>query len=295
MPAFNLPTPLLCVLVCVSACARALQRSDLRLAYVTHRGLYYCSCAGDPHPCGLLSPAECSCKDVPLSALHRPRSHASLPNHVSSPLVRAKHLTVWYTSPPNAARLLNNSEVRHLTLVRCSPGGPRVAAPPSASSASREGYFAVQHLERLTVVCLPWRSAPDKDGDRKADWNADPEETESGAQRDADRHADKNRGNRDTNAASDADADVNSASSRAHASAPSSPRIQDIFLGRELGAAYQEQARLGLIHTSVLEGGAPVKAYTVQTHIDSSGALPFPNLYISKLPETSSIYVTFIY
>lgn len=75
----------------------------------------------------------------------------------------------------------------------------------------------------------------------------------------------------------------------------SSPQIQDIFLGRELGAAFHEQARLGIIHSSVLEWGAVVKAYTVQTHIDDDGMLPFPDLHLSKLPETSVIYVSFVY
>lgn len=75
----------------------------------------------------------------------------------------------------------------------------------------------------------------------------------------------------------------------------SSTQIQDIFLGRELGAAHHEQARLGIIHSSVLDWGAEVKAYTVQTHIDGDGALPFPDLHLAKLPETSVIYVSFVY
>lgn len=72
-------------------------------------------------------------------------------------------------------------------------------------------------------------------------------------------------------------------------------QFQDILLGRELGAAYHEQARLGIIHNSVLEWGTMVKAYTVQTYIDSEGNLPFPDLHLLKLPETSVIYVSFVY
>jgi len=72
-------------------------------------------------------------------------------------------------------------------------------------------------------------------------------------------------------------------------------QIQDIFLGRELGAAFHEQARLGVIHSSVLEWGAEAKAYTVQTHIDNDGMLPFQDLHLPKLPETSVIYVSFVY
>lgn len=83
--------------------------------------------------------------------------------------------------------------------------------------------------------------------------------------------------------------------SDAHFLDSSTPQIQDIFLGREIGAAYYEQARLGIIHSSVLEWGAEVKAYTVQTHIDSDGLLPFPDLHLPRLPETSVIYVSFVY
>lgn len=75
----------------------------------------------------------------------------------------------------------------------------------------------------------------------------------------------------------------------------SSAQIQDMLLGRELGAAYHEQARLGIIHCSVLDWGAVVKAYTVRTHIDGDGKLPFPDLHLPRLPEASVIYVSFVY
>ncbi|XP_076599530.1 uncharacterized protein LOC143328337 [Chaetodon auriga] len=270
MAAFRAPAPLLCVLLCVSV---ALQRSDLRLAYVTHNSFFYYSCTQDPQPCSVSSLADCRCKDIQLSTLHRPQSH-------SSPVFRMRRLTVWFTSPLNTARLLNNSEVRHLTLIHCGPGGSRGA--PS----SLEGHFAVQHLERLTVVNLqqrPVHHCPDANRAKNTDSNTDPD-GDNGA------HLDTNRYNRDKDTNLDLILDM-----KRDALGLSSPQIQDILLGRELGAAYHEQARLGIIHSSVLEWGAVVKAYTVQTHIDNDGVLPFPDLHLPKLPETSVIYVSFVY
>lgn len=255
MPAFSPPASLLCVLLCMSV---ALQRSDLRLAYVTHNSFFYYSCSQEPRPCSTSSLTDCRCKDVQLSALHRPQSH-------SSPVFRMRRLTVWFTSPANTARLLNNSEVRHLTLIYCSPGGAR-----EAPSVPPEGHFAVQHLERLTVVKLPHR-----------DSNADPDGDNAG-------RLDTKRFDKEGETNLDLVADIDYLTL-------STSQVQDIFLGRELGAAYHEQARLGVIHSSVLEWGAVLKAYTVQTHIDSDGSLPFPDLYLPKLPETSVIYVSFVY
>lgn len=267
MPAFSPPAPLVCVLLCVSM---ALQRSDLRLAYVTHNSFFYYSCSQDPQPCSVSSLTDCRCKDIQLSTLHRPQSH-------SSPVFRMRRLTVWFTSPLNAARLLNNSEVRHLTLIHCGPGGFR-----GTPSSSPEGHFAVQHLERLTVVNLPQRPVHRCPDANKAK-NTDPD-------RDNGAHRDTNRYNRDR----DTNQDLIEDTKRDFLDL-SSPQIQDIFLGRELGAAYHEQARLGIVHSSVLEWGAVVKAYTVQTHIDNDGVLPFPDLHLPKLPETSVIYVSFVY
>ncbi|XP_076015355.1 uncharacterized protein LOC143007785 [Genypterus blacodes] len=275
MPAFSPPAPVLCVLLCVLV---ALQRCDLRLAYVTHSSLFYCSCAHDPQPCSLLSPADCSCKDLSLSTLHRPQSH-------SSPVFRTRRLTVWYTSTSNTAHLLNSSEVRHLTLIRCGPGASRVTE--SKVSGSQEGTFAVHHLERLTVVSL--KAAPDGSRGRNTDSNADPEGDNS-ARRETNRYV----SSRNRDSYMDFDEDTNRKSD-APAFESSSSQIQDILLGRELGAMHHEQARLGIIHSSVLDSGAAVKAYTVQTHIDSDGVLPFPDLHLPKLPETSIIYVSFIY
>uniref|UniRef100_UPI0037E93FD0 uncharacterized protein n=1 Tax=Semicossyphus pulcher TaxID=241346 RepID=UPI0037E93FD0 len=262
MPAFSPPAPLLCVLLCVSV---ALQRSDLRLAYVTHNSFSYYSCSQDPQPCSVSSLTDCRCKDIQPSTQHRPQP---------SPVFRMRRLTVWFTSPLNTARLLNNSEVMHLTLIHCGPGGSR-----GTPSSLLEGHFAVQHLERLTVVNMPHKPNKAKNLDSNSDPNGD-----NGA------NLDTNRYTRDTDTNLDLIADMK----RDYLSS-SSPQIQDLFLGRELGAAYHEQARLGVIHSSVLEFGAEVKAYTVQTHIDNNGVLPFPDLHLPKLPETSVIYVSFVY
>lgn len=270
MPACSPPASLLFLLLCASL---ALQRSDLRLAYVTHSSFCYYSCNQDPQPCSVSSLADCRCKDIQLSSLHRPHSH-------SSPVFRMRRLTVWFTSPVNTARLLNNSEVRHLTLVHCGPGASR-----GASSSFLEGHFAVQHLERLTVASLqhrPGHICPEANRAKNAESNSDPD-IDNGA------HLDTNRYNRDRDFNLDLGTDVKRDSSAL------SPHVQDILLGRELGAAYHEQARLGIIHSSVLEWGAVIKAYTVQTHIDNDGTLPFPDLHLPKLPETSVIYVSFVY
>uniref|UniRef100_A0A8C2ZNW3 Si:ch73-52p7.1 n=1 Tax=Cyclopterus lumpus TaxID=8103 RepID=A0A8C2ZNW3_CYCLU len=219
----------------------------------------------DPQPCSVPSLTECRCNHIQAS------TH-------SSPVFRMRRLTVWFTSPLNTARLLNNSEVRHLTLIHCGPGGAETA------SSSPEGHFAVQHLERLTVVNLekrPLHHCPDANRARNADSNSDPG-GDNGA------HLDINRFKKDKDTHLDMIMKRDSL-------ALSSLQCQDIFLGKELGAAFHEQARLGIIHSSVLEWGAVVKAYTVQTHIDNDGALPFPDLHLPKLPETSVIYVSFVY
>uniref|UniRef100_A0A672JM54 Uncharacterized protein n=1 Tax=Salarias fasciatus TaxID=181472 RepID=A0A672JM54_SALFA len=157
MPASSAPASLLPVLLCVSV---ALQRSDLHLAYVTQTNFYLYSCGQEPPPCCTASLSDCRCKD-------RPPSH-------SSPVFRTRRLTVWFTSPPNAARLLNNSEVKHLTLIYCDPGGGARGAPPIPP----EGHFAVNHLERLTVINMPHRPAnpcPEANKARNTDSNSDPD------------------------------------------------------------------------------------------------------------------------
>ncbi|KAL6102071.1 uncharacterized protein ACO6RY_17185 [Pungitius sinensis] len=260
MPAVGPPAPFLCALLYAAV---ALQRSDPRLAYVTPGGVFYYSCSQDPQPCTVSSLSDCRCKDV-----HHPQPHPP-------PASGTRPLTVWFTSPLNAARLLNNSEVTHLTLVRCGAGGPG-----TTSSSSPGGHFAVRHLERLTVVDVDKTPVPHCPAEANGAWDA---RSNSGADRDNGVRPDASKYKKDKGANPDSAAKKESVTL-------SSLQCQDIFLGRELGAT-----RLGIIHSSVLEWGAEVKAYTVQTRIDDRGALPFPDLHLAKLPETSVIYVSFVY
>ncbi|XP_077350931.1 uncharacterized protein LOC144000967 [Festucalex cinctus] len=239
------PAPLLCILLWASV---APQRSDVRLAYVTHDSVFYYSCGQEPPACSEASLDACCCRDVTLPSLRRPPA-APYP----SPVLHMKRLTVWYTSPRNAARLLNNSAVSHLTLMDCGGGGGEDSGPPPF-----EGHFAVQHLEQLSVIDFPQtpRTKMESESDNELLFDADRWRWRAAAQ------------------------------------------VQDIFLGRELGAEFHEQARLGVIHGSVLRGdggAAGVKVYTVQTQIDADGTMPFPDLQLPKLPETSVIYVSFVY
>uniref|UniRef100_UPI001EAF8852 uncharacterized protein si:ch73-52p7.1 n=1 Tax=Oncorhynchus gorbuscha TaxID=8017 RepID=UPI001EAF8852 len=73
-----------------------------------------------------------------------------------------------------------------------------------------------------------------------------------------------------------------------------SGQTHDIIMGRDVGAPYYKEARLGIIHSSVLLGESNVKAYTIQTNIDSNES-SLPQISKVKLPETSCIFVTFIY
>ncbi|KAJ8372548.1 hypothetical protein AAFF_G00281530 [Aldrovandia affinis] len=193
----------------------ALLCRDFSLAYVTEHSLYMCTCVQGLAACGVINSSQCSCKDHPFSVLQRPGG---------SSMVHAKCLTVWYTSPLNVALLLNNSEVRHLSLVRCSPPGGKAASHDS---------FSVQRLERLSVSYPAWRAG----------------------------------------------------------------QSHDVVLGRDMGVPYHEEARVAIIHTSILMGKATLKAYTVQTKADANGVLPFPNVRMSQigLPEASVMFVTFLY
>uniref|UniRef100_A0A8C2DJG2 Si:ch73-52p7.1 n=1 Tax=Cyprinus carpio TaxID=7962 RepID=A0A8C2DJG2_CYPCA len=62
-------------------------------------------------------------------------------------------------------------------------------------------------------------------------------------------------------------------------------------------APYREEARISVIHTSVLTGKTELKSYTVQAKVDHSGMMPFPNIFMSRngLSEMSRISVTFLY
>lgn len=262
MPASSPHACLWCALLSVAVSL------DLRVAYVTHSGLHYYSCVRDPPPCSLSALFDRSCEDLQLSMLHRVHLH-------SSPAFRVKRLTVWYTSASSTARLLNNSEVKHLTLVHCGAGGPRGAAPPDA--LSQERYFAVQHLERLTLVYL--QRNPILEEARHTELEAENGEDLSTFI---------------YNRVTDTSQDLNKETKREFLDLLP-PQSQDVFLGKEIGATYHEQARMGVIYSSVLDSGAEVKAYTVQTHISCDGLLPFPELHLPRLQETSTIYVSFVY
>nr|XP_023655574.1 uncharacterized protein LOC111837609 [Paramormyrops kingsleyae]XP_023655575.1 uncharacterized protein LOC111837609 [Paramormyrops kingsleyae]XP_023655576.1 uncharacterized protein LOC111837609 [Paramormyrops kingsleyae] len=122
---------LLSCLLCVAV--PALLRPDAKLAYVTEGRLCTCSCSRDLVACSAIGHPECKCTDWPQSGLNGPDG--------SRPLTE-KRLTVLYTSPLNVALLLNNSEVHHLSLVKCSDTGGKVPT---------QDYFAVLKLEKLTV------------------------------------------------------------------------------------------------------------------------------------------------
>ncbi|KAL4640839.1 hypothetical protein GN956_G11228 [Arapaima gigas] len=189
--------------------APALLRSDFWLARVTDDRLLFCTCTWAPPTCGSLDASNCNCRERLLPMSRR-----------ADGLLHAKRLTVWYTSVSGVTRLLDGSEIRHLSLVKCNA---------SIAKAAPHDYFTVQRLERLTVSYLFLRAG----------------------------------------------------------------QSQDLVLG----APNLETVRVGVIHTSILAGKSTVKAYTVQTNVDRDGALPFPNLRMSRLrlPEASSVFVTFLY
>lgn len=110
-----------------------LLRPEFKLAHVTDHSLLYCAGVHELVACGIISPRECTCKDHSFSLLHQADS---------SSLVKIRCLTIWYTSPLNVSLLLNNSEVQHLTLIKCNS----VASKPALLDS-----FTVQHLQRLTV------------------------------------------------------------------------------------------------------------------------------------------------
>lgn len=73
---------------------------------------------------------------------------------------------------------------------------------------------------------------------------------------------------------------------------------QEMYLGREMGAAHHEEARIAVINTAALAGELNLKAYTVRTGLDANGHLPFPDLQKlprEGLPDSSNIFVTFLY
>ncbi|KAK2896346.1 hypothetical protein QQF64_006241 [Cirrhinus molitorella] len=70
-----------------------------------------------------------------------------------------------------------------------------------------------------------------------------------------------------------------------------------IIIGKDRDAPYHEEARIAVIHTSVLTGKKELKSYTVQTKVDRSGMMSFPDIFMSRneLSEMSRIFVTFLY
>ncbi|KAL0177208.1 hypothetical protein M9458_026102 [Cirrhinus mrigala] len=204
------------VLYCILwLAAPAFLRSEFKVAYVTERNVFMCTCAQDLAFCEKMNSSEYSnCKDQ-SSVLHRAES--------PSP-VQKKRLTVSYTSPLNVALLLNNSEVRHLSLIQCNP---------AAEQPVPFEYFTVQRLETLTVTYPFWKPG----------------------------------------------------------------QSYDIIIGKDRDAPYHEEARIAVIHTSVLTGKTELKSYTVQTKVDRSGMTSFPDIFMSQneLSEMSRIFVTFLY
>lgn len=71
----------------------------------------------------------------------------------------------------------------------------------------------------------------------------------------------------------------------------------DITIGKDRDAPYHEEARIAVIHSSVLTGKTELKSYTVQTKVDRSGMMSFQNIFMSRngLSEISRIFVTFLY
>lgn len=193
--------------------APAVLRSEFKVAYVTERNVYMCVCAQDLSLCEKMNSSECSnCKDQ-SSVLQRAES--------PSP-VQKKRLTVLYTSPLNVALLLNNSDVRHLSLVQCKP---------SDDQPVPFEYFTVQHLERLTVTYPFWKPG----------------------------------------------------------------QSYDVFIGKDRDAPYQEEARIAVIHMSVLTGKTELKSYTVRTKVDHSGMMSFPDIFMSLIALPEMLFVTFLY
>ncbi|TRY65236.1 hypothetical protein DNTS_014049 [Danionella cerebrum] len=171
----------------LSLASTALLRSEFKGAYVTDRYVFMCT-------------------DLPFCEHPNATDHGNCRDQ--------------YTSPLNVALLLNNSEIRHLSLVQC-----QASSEPSWPFE----YFTVQRLETLHIL-FPLLSV-------------------------------------------------------------------DLVLGRDRDAPYYEEARMAVIHLSVLKGNSELKSYTVQTQADHRGLMNFPDIHMSHngLLETSRMFVTFLY
>ncbi|XP_053357424.1 uncharacterized protein si:ch73-52p7.1 [Clarias gariepinus] len=193
----------------------AILHAEFTLANVSEHHITICTCMQDLVACSIINSSECVCHNYPFSMLEHNDSYST---------VTYKHLTVWYTSPLHVARLLNNSEVRHLALVKCDS---------TKATSLTVNYFTVKRLERLSVSYPYWMPGQN----------------------------------------------------------------HDIVLGRDVGMPYHEEPRIAVIHTDVLVGKVDLKAYTVKTIVDGTGLTPFADIIMpmDELPDTSSIFVSFLY
>ncbi|MCI4376732.1 uncharacterized protein si:ch73-52p7.1 [Pangasianodon hypophthalmus] len=147
MSEMNLLGHMGCVaLYCVlSLVMPAILSAEFTLASVSEHHIIICTCMQDLVACSIINSSECVCHNHPFSMLE----------HDDSPsTVTYKRLTVWYTSPLNVARLLNNSEVRYLALAKCN----------SARGTSLSvHYFTVRRLERLYISYPFWMPGQNHD------------------------------------------------------------------------------------------------------------------------------------
>lgn len=123
----------------------AILSAEFTLASVSEHHIIICTCMQDLVACSIINSSECVCHNHPFPVLE----------HNGSPrTVMYKRLTVWYTSPLNVARLLNNSEIRHLALAKCNSGG---------DTSLSVHYFTVRRLEKLYISYPFWMPGQNHD------------------------------------------------------------------------------------------------------------------------------------
>ncbi|XP_066536009.1 exosomal polycystin-1-interacting protein isoform X2 [Hoplias malabaricus] len=122
-----------------------LLRGEFTLAFVREDSLLICLCSQDLVACSVINSSECYCDDRPLFTLEQAHGPGT---------VYYKRLTVWYTSSLNVARLLNNSEIRHLALFKCDS---------TVDELLPFDHFSVRRLERLSVSFPLRRSGQSQD------------------------------------------------------------------------------------------------------------------------------------
>lgn len=118
---------MVCITMCCVLCniMPTVMHAEFIIASVQDHSLNMCSCMQDLVTCSVISPSLCNC-----------HNHPSIP-------VTFKLLTVLYNSPFSVVQLLNNSEIRHLTLAKCNTSGSML---PSFD------YFTVKRLEKLSIL-----------------------------------------------------------------------------------------------------------------------------------------------